>query len=380
MVVKRRASKRRIPSRAAPRRSVAFERCINVADFEALARSLMAPGAFDYFVGGADEERTFGLNRDAFDRYVFLPRVLVDVSQVRLATTVLGTEVSSPILLAPTAYQKLGHRDGELATARAAGVAGTLMCAATMATHSMEATASVASGPLWFQLYAHPDRELTEHFVKRAEQAGYRALVLTVDTPRLGRRERDLRSAYRPPASLELANFTAEGIDIGWQHLPGRSPLAPTLLDASLTWKTIEWLKGLTTLPLVLKGVMRADDARRAVDAGVSAIWVSNHGGRQLDGAQATILALPPVAEAIDGQIEVYVDGGIRRGTHVLKALALGARAAFIGRPYLWGLAVGGEAGVARVLDLLQAELELAMMLSGVDDVRRVDPTLVIRA
>jgi 4-hydroxymandelate oxidase len=340
----------------------------------------MAPGAFDYFVGGAGDERTLGLNREGFDRYVFLPRVLVDVSQVRLATSVLGTEVSCPILLAPTAYQKLAHRDGEQATARAAGAAGVLMCASTMATYSLEAIAKAASGPLWFQLYAHPDRGLTEHFVRRAEQAGYRALVLTVDTPRLGHRERDLRSAYRPPASLELANFAAEGIDIAWQHLPGRSRLAPTLLDASLTWKTIEWLRDLTSMPLVLKGVMRADDARRAVEAGISAVWISNHGGRQLDGAQATILALSEVVEAVDGRMEVYVDGGFRRGADVLKALGLGARAVFIGRPYLWGLVVGGEKGVARVLELMRGELELAMMLAGADDARRVDPTLVVRS
>ncbi|HET9328492.1 MAG TPA: alpha-hydroxy acid oxidase [Candidatus Eisenbacteria bacterium] len=372
--------KRRPAKRSTTRRRDPIDRCINIADFEAMARPRMAPGAFDYFVGGAEEERTLGLNREGFDRYVFLPRVLVDVSQVRLSTTVLGTEVSSPILLAPTAYQKLAHREGELATARAAGKAGTLMCASTMANHSLEAIAAAASGPLWFQLYAHPERALTERLVKRAEQAGYRALALTVDTPRLGRRERDLRSDYRPPRNLELANFAAEGIEIGWEHLPGRSRLAPHLLDASVTWKTIEWLKSLTTMPVVLKGVMRPDDARRAVDAGAAAIWVSNHGGRQLDGAQATILALPAVVEAVDGAVEVYVDGGIRRGTDVLKALALGARAVFIGRPYLWGLVAGGEGGVTRVLELLKDELELAMMLAGVDDARKVDPTLVIRS
>jgi len=358
-----------------------LDRCINVADFEALARPRMAPGAFDYFVGGAEEERTLGLNREGFDRYVFLPRVLVDVSHVQLGTSVLGIEVSSPILLAPTAYQRLAHRDGELATARAAGASGRLMCASTMATHSMEAIAKAATGPLWFQLYASPERGVTERFVRRAEEAGYRALALTVDTPRLGRRERDLRSAYRPPKSLELANFAAEGFgDLHWEHLPGRSALAERLLDPALTWKTIAWLRSITSLPLILKGVMRPDDARRAVDAGASAIWVSNHGGRQLDSAQATILALPPVVEAVDGRIEVYVDGGIRRGTDVLKALALGARAVFIGRPYLWGLVAGGEKGVARVLALLDAELEIAMMLAGADDVKRVDPTLVIPA
>ena len=357
-----------------------FDRCINIADFEAMARPRMAAGAFDYFIGGAEEERTLGLNREAYDRYVFLPRVLVDVSRVSLTTTVLGTEVASPIQLAPTAYQRLAHRDGELATARAAAASNTLMCVSTMATHSLEAIAAAAPGPRWFQLYASPDRALTERFVRRAEDAGYRALALTVDTPRLGRRERDLRSDYRPPRNLELANFTAEGIGVAWDHLPGRSALAPTLLNASLDWKTIDWLKSLTTLPLILKGVMRPDDARRAVDAGVSAVWVSNHGGRQLDGAQATILALPGVVEAVDGRIEVYVDGGVRRGTHVLTALALGARAVFIGRPYLWGLVLGGEKGVARVLELLRGELELAMMLAGVDDARRVDPTLLVRS
>ncbi len=374
MPVKRRATKPR-----ALRRSTPLDRCVHVGDLEALARRRMPGGAFDYFAGGAEDERTVALNREGFERFVFMPRVLIDVSHVSLATTVLGAPVASPILLAPTAYQRLAHPDGELATARAAGAAGTLMCASTMATRSLETIARAASGPLWFQLYVHPERERTERLVARAEKAGYRALALTVDTPRLGRRERDLRTSYRPPRNFVLANFEDGEATARWKDLPSRSRVANALLDPALTWETVQWLKGITSLPIVLKGILRPDDARRAIDAGAGGIWVSNHGGRQLDGAQATIVALPDVVEAVDGRAEVYVDGGVRRGTDVLKALALGARAAFIGRPYLWGLAAGGEAGVRRVLELLRDELEVAMMLAGADDAQRIDPTLLAR-
>ena len=381
MAAKNLTSKRRAPDRSSARRTDPLDRFVNVADFERAARRRLAGPVFDYYAGGAEDERTLERNRASFDRFVFLPRVLVDVSRVHTATTVLGTPVATPILLAPTAYQRLGHREGETATARAAGAAGSLMVASTMATRSLEEIAAAASGPLWFQLYASPDRSLTERLVSRAEKAGYRALVVTVDTPRLGRRERDLRTNFRLPAGLQLANLAGEeGRTTRWQSLPGRASAANDLLDPSLTWDAVKWLRGLTSLPLILKGIMRAADAQVAVDMGVAGVWVSNHGGRQLDAGQGTILALPAVAEAVAGRAEVYVDGGIRRGTDVLKALALGARAAFIGRPFLWGLAVGGESGVKRVLDLLKHELETSMALAGVNDVTNVDRSLVVAA
>ena len=390
MAAKNLTSKRRAPDRSSARRTDPLDRFVNVADFERAARRRLAGPVFDYYAGGAEDERTLERNRASFDRFVFLPRVLVDVSRVHTATTVLGTPVATPILLAPTAYQRLGHREGETATARAAGAAGSLMVASTMATRSLEEIAAAASGPLWFQLYASPDRSLTERLVSRAEKAGYRALVVTVDTPRLGRRERDLRTNFgssqisinvRLPAGLQRANLAGEeGRTTRWQSLPGRASAANDLLDPSLTWDAVKWLRGLTSLPLILKGIMRAADAQVAVDMGVAGVWVSNHGGRQLDAGQGTILALPAVAEAVAGRAEVYVDGGIRRGTDVLKALALGARAAFIGRPFLWGLAVGGESGVKRVLDLLKHELETSMALAGVNDVTNVDRSLVVAA
>ena len=354
---------------------------MNLADFEAAARRKLPRGAYDYFAGGAEDERTVSRNVEGYQRFVFLPRVLVDVSRVRTATTVLGASVQTPILLAPTAYQKLAHREGETATARAAGAAGSLMTVSTMATCSLEDVAKAAAGPLWFQLYVSPDRSRTERMIERAERAGYRALVLTVDTPRLGRRERDLRTHFKLPPHLLLANFAEEGKPAErWEALPGRARAANDLVDPTMTWETVGWLRSASKLPIVLKGIMRPDDALRAVDAGVSGIWVSNHGGRQLDAEQAAILALPAVAEAVAGRAEVYVDGGIRRGTDVLKALALGAVAVFIGRPFVWGLTLAGEAGVKRVLELLREELEVSMAVAGVADVASVPRDLLVDA
>jgi 4-hydroxymandelate oxidase len=255
------------------------------------------------------------------------------------------------------------------------------MVASCLATCSIEEIAAAATGPLWFQLYVYRDRSLTERLVARAEAAGYRALVLTVDTPRLGRRERDRRSGFRLPKGLAIANLIAEGAHLSrWDSHGSMAAYANQQLDPSLTWEAVTWLRRITTMPVILKGIMRPDDAVRAVDAGASALWVSNHGGRQLDGEEASILALPAVVEAVAGQTEVYVDGGFRRGTDVLMALALGARAVFIGRPYLWGLAVGGERGAQHVIELLTEELEFAMAIAGATDVSAVDRSLLVDA
>ena len=381
MAVRNRAVARPATRKKRAARSAASEidRCVNVADFEALARRRMEPAYFDYFAGGAEDERTLGRNREGFDRFAFLPHVLVDVSRVETATRVLDTQVSMPILLAPTAYHRLADPEGEIASARAAGAAGTLMVASTLSTRTLEEIAAAASGPLWFQLYVYRDRALTERLTRRAERAGYRALVLTVDTPRLGRRERDLRSRFRLPPGVTIANLAGEGARRQrWDAQGSMAAYANEQLDPSLTWEAVAWLKRVTELPVILKGVMRPDDAARAVEEGVAAVWVSNHGGRQLDAEEATILALPGVVEAVRGRVEVLIDGGFRRGTDVLKALALGARAALIGRPYLWGLAAAGAPGVKRVLDLLREELAHSMALAGVPGIAGIDRSLVV--
>jgi 4-hydroxymandelate oxidase len=368
------------PSRkpARPRTSTAaLERCLNVADLEVIARRRMPRAYFDYYAGGAEDERTLAANRAAFDRYALFPRVLVDVSRVDLAVEVLGARLAMPILLAPAAYQRLAHPEGEIATARAAGAAGTLMAVSTLATASLEEVAAAAGGPLWFQLYVYRDRAISKQLIARAEAAGYRALVVTVDTPRLGRRERDLKSRFTLPRGVSIGNFKDSGRLARWDAHGGMAAYASRELDPSLTWEALEWMRGQTRLPIVVKGVLRADDAARAAAAGVAGVWVSNHGGRQLDGAQAAILALPAVVAAVGGRAEVYVDGGFRRGADVLKALALGARAAFIARPYLWGLAAGGEPGVRRVLDLMRDELEAAMALAGCPAIAAVDTSLI---
>jgi len=351
---------------------------LNVADAEAAARRAMPRGAFDYYAGGAEDERTLARNRDGMDRWVLLHRVLVDVSRVDLATTALGAPIAMPICLAPAAFHRLAHKGGEAATARGAGSAGTLLTASTIASTSLEDIAVAATGPLWFQLYIYKTRDIARDLVARAEQAGYRALVLTVDTPMLGRRERDFRNGFKLPPSVKMANFEKYGDQFErWNAPGGMAARVHELMDHSLTWETVEWLRSVTSLPIVLKGIVRSDDARRAVDAGVQGIIVSNHGGRQLDGGEATILALPDVVDAVAGRAEVYVDGGFRRGSDILKALALGARAVFVGRPYLWGLAAGGEAGVLRVLDILRGELELAMALAGCARLSDIDRSLV---
>jgi isopentenyl diphosphate isomerase/L-lactate dehydrogenase-like FMN-dependent dehydrogenase len=351
---------------------------VNLEEYEALAKATLSQAAFDYIISGADDEKTLGRNRTAFDRYLLRPRALAATGIPSLVTTVLDTSVSTPVLLAPTALQRLVNAEGELATARAAGRAGTLMVASTLSTQSLEAIASAATGPLWFQLYVYRDRGLTSDLVRRAESAGYRALCLTVDTPRLGRRERDIRTNFSLPEGLRLANFAEpERAD-----LPegGGSSLANYIagqFDPTLGWQDVDWLGSLSSLPVVLIGIMSARDARLAVEHGAAAVVVSNHGGRQLDAGQGTIEVLEEVVEAVAGRCEVYVDGGIRRGTDVVKALALGARAVLIGRPYLWGLAVDGEDGVCRVLELLNEELRMALMFCGCRDVNVPRETVV---
>jgi isopentenyl diphosphate isomerase/L-lactate dehydrogenase-like FMN-dependent dehydrogenase len=350
---------------------------LTVDEFEEAARGVLPRMVFDYFAGGAGEEWTLAENRRAFERWILRPRVLVDVADVDLRTTVLGQEVAFPILLAPTALQRMAHRYGEMASARAAASLGTVMAVSTVSTASLEEVAS-SGARLWFQLYVMKDRDLTAEMVKRAHAAGYGALVLTVDAPILGRRFRDDRNRFSLPPGIGMANL--EGMGLPESEGSRLFAFFVERHDASLTWGDVAWLDSLTPLPLVLKGIVRGDDARRAVEAGAAAIVVSNHGGRQLDGAPATIDVLSEVIEAVAGRAEVLVDGGIRRGSDAMKALAMGARAVLVGRPYLWGLAVDGEAGVRRVMELLRDDLALAMALCGCPSVADIDRSLVARA
>jgi 4-hydroxymandelate oxidase len=340
---------------------------VNVMDFERIAREHLPPLAWDYYASGANDEITLRENRNGFDRLSLHYKVLVDVSKRTLRTRVLGHDVSMPLMLAPTAFHRLAHPDGELATARAAGAAGTIMILSTLSNTRIEDVVAAASGPVWFQLYVYRDRRVTQGLVERVEAAGCQALVLTVDAPLLGRRERDVRNRFHLPDGLVLENM----LPVGLEDLPpgvqdsGLAAYFAALLDPALTWTDVAWLRSITRLPLVIKGLVRADDALRAVDCGASAVMVSNHGGRQLDTSPATIDVLPEIVEAVGGRAEILLDGGVRRGTDVLKAVALGARAVAIGRPVLWGLAAGGEQALGRMLGLLRDEIDLALALCG---------------
>jgi isopentenyl diphosphate isomerase/L-lactate dehydrogenase-like FMN-dependent dehydrogenase len=349
---------------------------LTVRDFERAARRVLTQQAYDYYRSGADGERTLRENARAFDRWILRPRVLADVAERDLSIELLGDRFASPIGVAPTAYHKLATPDGEAATARACAGTGTLLVVSTLATTSLEDVAAAAPGPRWFQLYVHKDRGFTRSLVERAQAAGYRAIALTADTPLLGRRLRDVRNRFGLPDGLTMANLPLD---------PGRGGAPASALqsyvasrhDAALTWKDLAWLRSIAPMPLVLKGVMRGDDAARAVAEGVAAVWVSNHGARQLDGVAATIDVLPEVVSAVGGRVPVLFDGGVRWGTDVLKALALGARAVMLGRPLLWGLAVGGEEGAAQLLRLLSEELSRAMALAGCRTVADVGADLV---
>jgi isopentenyl diphosphate isomerase/L-lactate dehydrogenase-like FMN-dependent dehydrogenase len=333
---------------------------VNFADFEHLAEERLDPGVFGYYAGGAGDEWTLRENVEAFNRWVLRPRMLVDVGSVTTASTVLGQDVSMPLLVAPTALQRLAHPEGEAATARAAATVDTIFCLSTISSFTPAELAEAApDSKRWFQLYWSRDRGFTADLVAAAAAAGFTAVVLTIDLPRGGRRERDLRVGFEVPAYLRLPN-------IG-RHLSGRELQAAfnELVDPTITWRDLEWLSSLTDLPILAKGVLTADDARLACEHGLAGVIVSNHGGRQLDGVSGSLDALPEVVEACAGNVPVLMDGGVRRGTDVVKALALGAEAVLVGRAVLWGLAVDGEAGVRRVLELLQEEVALALTLLG---------------
>lgn len=338
---------------------------LNLDDYERAARERLDGAIYDYIAGGALDEVTLKDNRNAFDKWRFRPRVMVGVEHRDTTVNILGDNLSFPVGIAPSAFHQLVHPEGELLTARVAGASGTVLCVSTMATTTLEDIAAVASGPLWFQTYIFKDRGVTRELAARARAAGYRALVLTVDTPVLGRRERDVRNQFELPAGIELRNVTLPTAVEGSYASP-MLRFVSQQIDPSLTWHDVEAFIQAVKMPVLVKGILHPEDARLAVKAGVSGIIVSNHGGRQLDGAIATLEALPEIVSATrDSRVDILVDGGIRRGSDVIKALALGAKMVMVGRPILWGLAVDGEAGGRAVIEILRQEFETALALTG---------------
>ena len=356
---------------------------VAVAELEARAREAMDERAANYVFAGAGSEETMRANREAFDRRRIVPRMLRDVAERDLSTTVLGTPMPAPLMLAPIGVQAIVHEQGELATARAAAALGLPTIASTAAHFSLEEIAEAAGeGPRWFQLYWPNDRALAESIVKRAERAGYQAIVLTVDTFVPGWKSRDLQQAWLPFLNgMGVANYFHDPVfRAALEKPPEEDQGAATghfltvQANPSLTWDDLDWLRDLTSLPIVVKGIQHVDDAREAARRGLDGIVVSNHGGRQVDGAIGSLDALPPIAEAVGDDLAVLFDSGVRSGADVVKALALGADAVLIGRPYLWGLALEGQRGVETVLKMVLAELDLTMALCGYTSPDRLGP------
>jgi 4-hydroxymandelate oxidase len=352
---------------------------LNLHEYEAAAQAVLSPMAWHYVAGGSGDQVTLRSNRDAFERWRLLPRILRGLREVSTATTVPGQPIALPVLVAPSGRHRLCHDQGERATARAARAAGTIYTMSTAATLAIEEVAPEA-GPWWFQLYVYRDRGITRELVTRAAAAGASALVVTVDVPVRARREAEERTRFAMPPGVATALLAAPEGTLAPDASKHNSVAAEinAAFDPALSWQDLDWLASLSPLPILLKGVLHPADAVRALEYGTRAILVSNHGGRQLDSAVAALDALPAVVEAVAGRAEVLVDGGVRRGTDVLKALALGARAVLVGRPIHWGLAVDGEAGVRHVLELLRAELALDLMLCGLASPAEVNRALIV--
>jgi len=372
----------------------ALEGCHSILDLREIARKRLPAPIFDFLEGGAETEWTLNRNTSAFDQVQLIPRCLIDVASVSTATQMLGQPVAWPLLCGPTGTSRLFHQDGELAVARATASAGVLYGLSTGSTYSLEEVSNASNGPKLFQLYIYKNRDITRELLDRAKRAKYSGLCLTVDVPVIGKRERDLRSGFSLSPEWSLRSLRSFAVHPVWvagrmrkgaiaiANFAGRPERSWSIdhLDTSITWRDVREISDQWGGPFAIKGVMSADDARQAADAGVTAIIVSNHGGRQLDGAAAPIEVLPTIVDAVRDRLEVILDGGVRRGVHVLKALALGAKGCAIGRPYLYGLSAGGEAGVAKALEILRSELTIAMKLSGCPDVRAVRRSLLRRA
>jgi L-lactate dehydrogenase (cytochrome) len=379
---------------------MSIDRCYNVAHFRDLAQRKVPAPIFHYLDGGADDETTLRRNTDAFDDVELMPRLLVDVSRIDTSVTVMGAKLDWPVILSPTGASRMFHHDKELGVARAAERAGVLYSLSTVGTSTIEQVAQASAGPKMFQIYVYKDRELTREFVERCKAANYTALCITVDTPKPGYRERDLVNGMQMPPKFGLRDLTSFALRFGWSlnflrdpefkfaNLAHRTQKQDFLSlamymdsqwDLTVSWKDVEWLRQQWDGPLLIKGLLSAEDAKRAQAVGATGVIISNHGGRQLDATPAPVDCIAPMRDAVGDGLELICDGGVRRGTHVLKALALGANACSIGRPYLYGLAAGGEAGVDRVLKLLCAEVERDMMLLGATTVAELDRSFLAR-
>jgi L-lactate dehydrogenase (cytochrome) len=378
-----------------------LDRAVNVDDVRVLARRRLPRVIYDFIEGGAEDEITVRRNEDAFDGRALVPRVMVGVGERDLSTTVLGERLSLPIVLGPAGLARIAHHHGEEAVARAAGGEGTIFALSTGASATIESVAAAASGPLWFQLYLWRDREVIAGLVRRAAAAGYRALCVTVDVPLIGQRERDMRNGMTIPLRLRPGGILDAALRPGWIYGLARGPQVTfanfadleedaggsrssladfvnrEMMNPGADWDDLAWIREQWDGPLVVKGVMSALDAERAVQLGAQAVVVSNHGGRQLDQAPSSLDVLEEIVHAVGDRAEVLLDGGIRRGTDVLKALALGARAVMIARPWFYGLAAGGEPGVVRTLRILRSELDRGMALIGAPAVGSLDPSFV---
>ena len=349
-----------------------------VDEFEQLARERLSHMAMEYAVAGVADEATLQENRAAFERLRLMPRMFVDVSRIDTSVTLFGRRHDFPILLAPCSYQKLNHPEGELAAVAGANLAGATFITATFASVALEDTAAASREPLWFQLYIHPDRGFTRELVSRAEAAGYEALVVTADVPVNGPRYRELRGGFALPAGVERVNLAPLGESaVSDAHRPKGRDIYSAVRAPDVTWKDLQSLKNGTRLPVAVKGILHPGDARLAIEHGADGIYVSNHGGRSLDTVPSPLEALPRIADCVAGAVPLLYDGGIRRGTDIVKALALGATAVAVGRPWIYGLAVAGPAGVARVVEILRTELEMALGLLGRSGVAAVDRSVL---
>ncbi|XP_076338973.1 uncharacterized protein LOC143240435 [Tachypleus tridentatus] len=357
---------------------------VSIEDIEKLAKTLLSKKTRDYYADGANNQCTLEENRRAFERLRIRPRFLRDVSARDMTVTILGQKINFPIGVSPSAYQRLAHPDGEIATAKAISSMGSIMILSTSSSYALEdVIKAVPNSTLWFQLYVFKNRQITKMLIKRAERCGFKALVLTADTPISGFQYNFAQNGL-DMSNEKIGNF--EGIDLEEAGLNcPKEEIHKTHLgsfyDTSLTWDAISWIRTLTSLPVVVKGILTGEDAEMAIKYGASAIMVSNHGGRQLDGVPATIEVLPEVVKKVNGRCEIYLDSGVRTGTDILKAIALGAKAVFIGRPVLWGLTSNGEDGVKQVLQILKNELDLAMALSGCKTLKDIQttPSLVVK-
>ncbi|HET6843073.1 MAG TPA: alpha-hydroxy acid oxidase [Candidatus Angelobacter sp.] len=352
---------------------VKAEEILTLTELEELASACMSPMAMAYVCGGAADELTLRANSEDWKHIRLMPQALVDVSKIDLRTQILGQSFELPILLAPTAFHRLCHTEAELATIAGANEASVGLVLSSFSTEPVEAVGALAKQPLWFQLYAQEDKELTRQMIERAHAAGCQAVCITVDTPVLGARHRETRARFQLPPDCKLPNLNLGAVT----HRPVRGAIYSELLNPKLNWKDVEWVSSVSKVPVLLKGIMNPADAVRAAEAGVAGIIISNHGARNLDTQPSTAAALPRIAEKVNGRLPLLVDGGIRRGTDVLKAIAMGAQAVLIGRPYLYALSIAGAAGVARVIEILRTELMMAMALTGRRSIAEIDRSVL---